>query len=305
MTKVISFVILHYKDYKTTVNCIQSILQNVSYVNKKIVVVDNGSDDFSGENLQEQYKSNNNVHIILNKKNQGYARGNNIGYSFSKDKLNSDFIVILNNDTVIKQKEFCDTVIKIYQEKSFFLLGPDIYSLSNSSHQSPIRKEPLTKEEVYGYLKKYDDFEKNKVKSILKVKMNDLKSIVKKRMNPDQIIKYRTMRKKDNFINSYKEEKENVVLHGACVIFSPLYIDKKEYAFYPKTFLFYEEEIMTLICTYERMKIVYSPELQVLHYEDLATNKLVKNSYEKELFKIKHQRFSANVYLELLHMLKI
>ncbi|MNC63937.1 hypothetical protein D3C75_1140990 [compost metagenome] len=48
------------------------------------------------------------------------------------------------------------------------------------------------------------------------------------------------------------------------------------------------------------MKIIYSPIVQVLHYEDQSTNKVVKREFDKELFKIKHQRHSAKVFLNLM-----
>lgn len=48
-----SFVILHYlqKSVEDTIECIESILNNIDYNDYNIVVVDNGSKDRSGEIL--------------------------------------------------------------------------------------------------------------------------------------------------------------------------------------------------------------------------------------------------------------
>ena len=45
------FVILHYKTEKDTIECIESI-KKLSYKNIEIVIVDNGSQNGTGENLK-------------------------------------------------------------------------------------------------------------------------------------------------------------------------------------------------------------------------------------------------------------
>lgn len=295
--KKVCFVVLHFKDEEATRNCINSLINNILYENIEIVVVDNGSQDGSGESLKKYFKSNNKIHIIINEVNTGYARGNNVGYRFAKEELKTDYIIILNNDTLINQTSFVEEIIKIYQEKSYFVLGPDIYSLSNKIHQSPIRIQPLSSEQLVSLLKIWREFEKNEIRNKFKFWIKDLIGV--------KLIKdYRKLKNFKKINNDehllYKTEKENIVLHGACIVFSPLYVSEENFAFFPETFLYLEEDILTYFCIKKNMKIIYSPRIQVLHYEDLSTNQIVKKEYDKELFKIKHQRHSAEVFLNLM-----
>ena len=75
---MISFVILHYQAVDETISCIETIIEKVSG-NKKVIVVDNGSPNGTGELLQEKYKGFDCVCVVSTKKNLGFAKGNNIG----------------------------------------------------------------------------------------------------------------------------------------------------------------------------------------------------------------------------------
>lgn len=66
----IGFVILHYLALRETINCVNSIEKNISYVNYEIIIVDNGScildDDNKLEQLEKTYP---NIKLIISKKN--------------------------------------------------------------------------------------------------------------------------------------------------------------------------------------------------------------------------------------------
>ncbi|SCG86386.1 glycosyltransferase family 2 protein [Methanobacterium congolense] len=47
-------------------------------------------------------KSKNNLILIKNNENRGFAEGNNIGINYALNNLNSDCILLLNNDTVVE-----------------------------------------------------------------------------------------------------------------------------------------------------------------------------------------------------------
>ena len=49
--------------------------------------------------------------IIKNEKNYGFAEGNNIGIRFALKNLNPDYILLLNNDTVV-DKDFLNEMVK-------------------------------------------------------------------------------------------------------------------------------------------------------------------------------------------------
>lgn len=133
---MVCFIILHYKVYEETIRCVDSILNNV-IGDKKIIIVDNFSNNNSFEELQKYYKTNNDVEIIKTNENKGFANGNNFGYHYAKRKYNFDFCIVMNNDMEILQKDFISKIYENYQNDKFDILGPDIYSTKAERHQNP------------------------------------------------------------------------------------------------------------------------------------------------------------------------
>ncbi len=71
--------------------------------------------------------SNNRIILIRNDKNYGFAEGNNIGIRYALKALDPEYILLLNNDTVVKA-DFLDELVKaINNDESFGFAGPIIY----------------------------------------------------------------------------------------------------------------------------------------------------------------------------------
>ena len=92
----IAIIIINWKKYDFTLKCIKSVL-NSSFKNFKIILIDNESQ----KDLSREFGKNKKIHIIKNEKNEGFARANNLGIKYSL-KNGFDYILLLNNDTVIK-----------------------------------------------------------------------------------------------------------------------------------------------------------------------------------------------------------
>lgn len=90
----VSIVILNWNGKKDTMLCLNS-LSKLRYDNFETIVVDNGSTDGSVESLHKQPG----ITFIENKKNIGFAAGNNVGIRTALSK-NTDYVLLLNNDTV-------------------------------------------------------------------------------------------------------------------------------------------------------------------------------------------------------------
>ena len=75
--------------------CLESLAAQ-SLAPDKIAVFDNGSNDGSINLVREKYPQ---VALLAHEKNLGFAEGNNRGISWIRENLNSEFIVLLNNDT--------------------------------------------------------------------------------------------------------------------------------------------------------------------------------------------------------------
>lgn len=136
---IISIVILHYLTIDDTIECIENILRlKTNNIALNIIVVDNGSCNGTGLVLENKYKCNNNIKIILNSENVGFARGNNIGYKYGKEVKKSDFIICINNDIIIKDENFLLKILNSYKVFHFHCLGPKIISLKDNKNQNPV-----------------------------------------------------------------------------------------------------------------------------------------------------------------------
>lgn len=93
----VCIILLNWNQETDTSECVRSLLR-VDYPNYKILVVDNGSVDNSPENLRKAFPH---VEMLSNPRNYGFTEGNNIGIRHALLE-NCDFIMLLNNDTIVE-----------------------------------------------------------------------------------------------------------------------------------------------------------------------------------------------------------
>jgi GT2 family glycosyltransferase len=90
---LISIIVLNWNGSDCIVECIESIEQT-SYNNFEIIVVDNASTDASPAIIKNKFPL---VRLLSLEKNLGYAAGNNRGFTYAKGK----YIATVNNDVVV------------------------------------------------------------------------------------------------------------------------------------------------------------------------------------------------------------
>ena len=90
----LSIVIICWNDWKVIENCLQSIFASTHRIEYEVIVSDNGSTDGSVESIRRQFPA---VHIVENRANLGFARGNNAGIR----KASGEYVLILNPDTIV------------------------------------------------------------------------------------------------------------------------------------------------------------------------------------------------------------
>lgn len=273
----IIYLILHYSDLSLTKNTIQSILK-IDGINK-IIVVDNGSPNDSGDHLYKLYKHNERVDILQSHNNLGFSGGNNFGYKYIERNYQYDFIIALNNDIIIEQKDFIMQIDKLYDKTDFWVAGPDIYVPQRVYHSSPMYEKPLDadgiKELSIKWKKELIELEKNISLPELKKYIKDCKKnnfAVKCLLAIKRIIKGQ--------VKDYKKYSEQCVLQGACIIFAEKYCKRMNCLFKPITFMYVEEDILTQECIRNSMKLVYCPEIKVNHLCE-GSSRLEDISYVK------------------------
>jgi len=115
---------LNWNDPDDTLECVGSIkaLKTSADLNLNIVIVDNASTDDSVSRLKRQK----NIHLIENKKNLGYAGGNNVGIKYALSQA-ADFIWILNPDLRVDKKCLINFLSFLKSHPDAHILSPKIY----------------------------------------------------------------------------------------------------------------------------------------------------------------------------------
>lgn len=273
--------ILHYCTWKQTKECVDSVLKICCNGLIKIVIVDNASNDKSGEILKRIYRDDERVDILILAASEGFSFGNNFGYRYIKQNYIFQYLLVLNNDIILEQKDFFNKIDENYKDTGFDVLGPDIWVPAKKIHQNPQKIVPMILEEA--------EYERDR---LIKAKKNvyTVKGRVQyaKKTFLGKMQKYEKLRKIWHFIkykensqnvNKYLEPMENIQLHGSALIFSSNILQEWNEIFYPETKFYYEEYILFERIRRENKKTVYSNDIQVIHLHEFATkcrNKVAK-----------------------------
>jgi len=164
----VSIIILNWNGWKDTIECLESVYQ-ITYPNYDVIVVDNGSENDSVENIKEysagrlhvesnffKYsKENKPLHIteysqedieqginkeedssdalsgkrlilICNRDNYGFAEGNNIAMRFALNTLKPEYMLLLNNDTIVDGKFLYELIHESEHHNNIGIAGPTI-----------------------------------------------------------------------------------------------------------------------------------------------------------------------------------
>lgn len=118
----ICVVLLNWNGRDDTLACMDS-LNRSDYSELDIVVVDQGSQDGLVDVLEQREPQ---VKVIANEKNMGFTGGNNQGIDFGLES-GADYILLLNNDTVVDRECISELVRVAEDSAAVGALGPKIY----------------------------------------------------------------------------------------------------------------------------------------------------------------------------------
>jgi GT2 family glycosyltransferase len=125
----VSAIVLTYNNLELTRDCLDSLEKNSDDVELEIVVVDNASSDGSPAYLSSWAASRPNVKLILNNNNRGFAAGNNQGLAVAS----GDYLVILNNDTVVTRHWAQRMVNHLRNDSRIGIIGPLTNNIGNEA----------------------------------------------------------------------------------------------------------------------------------------------------------------------------
>jgi len=256
----VSVVILNFKTYAKTIECITHLENSAQKVNH-IIIVDNDSQNKSLEIINNHLISNNKESEIINDfgkfnskkyllyqnpQNTGYAKGNNIGIDIAL-RLNSDYILVLNNDVII-HPDTISRIAKFIKDKGNIGCAGPLIKEGNSYDYNFARKR----------LKWYDHFL--------------LSGIIKK------ILPFKILRK--HHYVAYNEIPENsfqVDMISGSFMFFPADVLKKIKGFDPNTFLYYEEAIICEKLKERNFKTYVIPS-SIVEHEHAGTIKNINSA---------------------------
>jgi len=301
---LLGVVVLNYCTYENTVNCINSYL-NMAGKKIFVVVVDNGSSDFSGDKLEECYRTKTNVVVIKNKCNLGFSSGMNIGYCYAKRVLHCDFIVMSNSDIIMKTDGFVAKIIYSYKKYGYAVLGPYIDNLnSESNEKNPYLTEILTPQEKYRITKRKLILRQIKLCATYayceKIYDNLLKisRIIYSLLSAKYRSKTNTHQNQMKVINDIYID---TALHGSMFVLSPKFVTTFD-GLNSITFMYQEEWLLYNQCKEQKLILIYDPSIKVLHLDGGGNSfkALHKNERKRLINRLKTQNKSDKIVLQFI-----
>lgn len=119
----VSIIILNWNGLEDTAECLESLMK-ITYPTYEVIVVDNASEGDDVRILRERFGDY--IHVIVNDKNYGFAEGSNVGIRYALDS-NADYVLLLNNDTVVHPDFLSELVKDALVDKSIGIVGPTMY----------------------------------------------------------------------------------------------------------------------------------------------------------------------------------
>jgi GT2 family glycosyltransferase len=95
-----------------------------TYVNKRVIVADNASNDNSIEVLKTQFPQ---VEVLINKQNDGFAGG----YNWAFSKVEADYFVLLNSDVEVTSNWIEPIIDLMEKDKTIAACQPKLLAYNN------------------------------------------------------------------------------------------------------------------------------------------------------------------------------
>lgn len=128
----LSVVILSWNTKELLEACLRSIFDGPRALDFEVVVVDNASQDGSPEMVREQFPQ---ALLVCNERNEGYARGCNIGILRSR----GEYILLLNSDTEVREDALERMVSFLQDNPEYGACGGQLFNPDGSIQRACMR----------------------------------------------------------------------------------------------------------------------------------------------------------------------
>jgi len=251
----------------------------------------------------------------------GFSYANNLGYRFARDELGAGFIVVANNDIEFLQKDFLRRLEDVYAAQPCHVIGPDVVRAGTGEHQNPMAEDiPTAAQAQYTIVTnrlamRLWPFSEPVVRRVLEKQAKGKVSADAREKAADGRQPAVNENCADGRQPAVNENcaadgqraaratgaqadgtEKDPVLFGACLIFTPAFTGKEAAAFRPETRFFYEEFILALRCRRCGYRMVFAPELEVLHENGAATKQVHRDSAKRLRFMLERTAEACGIY---------
>jgi GT2 family glycosyltransferase len=137
----LSIIIVNWNTREYLLPCLESIFEKEHGISQEVIVVDNGSQDGSREEVKKKFPS---IHLIENKKNLGFAKAANQGL----EKASGRYLLLLNPDTQVKHGAIERLVSFMESHSEVGVVGGQLLN-SDGSRQNSIANFPSLTTELF------------------------------------------------------------------------------------------------------------------------------------------------------------
>lgn len=236
---MIGIIVLNFIAYEETIKCVRSIMK-ACQEDFKIYIVDNASPNESYLRIKEYFLSNDQVIVIQNTRNVGYAAGNNIGIKKALEE-GCQYILIANSDIIFHDHSI--TILRLFLENNpqVGIVGPKVLHPSGEvEHKSRMFMKTGIKEKI---------FARTKFRSF------NIGGMYRRYYGLDR---------------SFNEVTEVFALLGCCFMFSRNMAEQIT-PLDENTFLYEEEVIIGIRAAATGLKTFYVPDSVVTHVHAMSS----------------------------------
>ncbi|MDH3615898.1 MAG: flippase-like domain-containing protein [Gammaproteobacteria bacterium] len=122
-TPSVALIVLNYQRKDLLLQCLEAASATL-HASCQIVVVDNGSTDGSADAAERAFPD---AIVLRNEDNQGVAGGRNVGACWVRENLGANYLVFIDNDTLLEPESIGELVRRCADDPSVGLVAPKAF----------------------------------------------------------------------------------------------------------------------------------------------------------------------------------